>query len=77
MMPYSFVPLRKQRTSHLHARLSPRQVHVYEMFQVHSDKDLDYHKTEEGGCKFLCIVPGIGTAQGEQKSLLSPLITIQ
>lgn len=40
-------------------------------------KILDYHPTKEGGCKFLCVVPGVGTAQGELKSLLSSLISIQ
>lgn len=40
-------------------------------------KVLDYHTTKEEGYKILCVVPGVGTTQGELKSLPSPLISIQ
>lgn len=42
-------------------------------------KILDYHPAKEGSCKFLCVMPGVGTAQGEYEFLLPPslLISIQ
>lgn len=39
-------------------------------------KILDYHKRKREAVNS-CVVPGVGIAQGELKSLLSPLISIQ